>query len=243
MAEYAGGNKIRHDLREQKASLIGAVICTVLGMGAFVILNTALTDKLSSESFAMLIILGVVLFSAAAFVLWLFYFDCFCYLRRLKKHGYILPKNKKEVVNGLAGLSFDVNVMENKKTVSGKNRESTVLGGVCFVIAAAVLTSAVRIYLQYSPFVADGSIIILVVIHLIMILGWLGFGFYFGRQCDNTKYKDDVELDADRKNRKNIVEGIMIIVILFVVTIMIICMLYNMAQYISYDARLMADGK
>ncbi len=104
MAEYAGSNVIRHDLREKKASFIGAVICTVLGIGAFLISNTALTDKLSSEFFATLIIFGVVLLAAAAFALWLFYFDCFCYLRRLKKHGYILPQNKRKVVGGLYGL-------------------------------------------------------------------------------------------------------------------------------------------
>lgn len=249
MAKYAEENAIRHDLREQKQTLIGAVVCSIIGIAGIYILNTDIVGCLSSVALGLFGIIATMIFPTAALVLWIYWFDCFCYLKRLRRHGYKIPENKKNISGGLAGL-----VMEADTTVDGnpikespgmgiRNRGSMVLSGICLITAIIVFISAVCIYLQYHQYLGAGSMNFLLVIHALILLGWAGYSFYFGRQSNNSKYKDDVELDVHRKNRKNIVEGILIILILLAISAYIIYDLYNMADYISHDARLMAERK
>lgn len=249
MAKYADGNVIRHDLREQKQSLIGAVVCSIIGIAGFNIFNTDIVDCFSSVALALFGITVTMIFPAAALVLWIYWFDCFCYLKRLKRHDYKIPENKKKVSGGLAGLMMEADTTADGNPIKGKNdmgirnRGSMVLSGICLIALSIVLISAVRIYLQYHRYLGAGPMNFLLVIHAIILFGWAGYSFYFGRQSNNSKYKDDVELDACRKNRKNIVEGILIILFLLAISVFIIYDLYNMADYISYDARLMAERK
>lgn len=249
MAKYADGNVIRHDLREQKQSLMGAVVCSIIGIAGFFIFNTDIVDCFSSVALALFGITATMIFPAAALVLWIYWFDCFCYLKRLRRHGYKIPENKKRVSGGLAGLTMeadttaDGNPIKESPGMKIRNKGSMVLSGICLIAVIIVLISAVRMYLQYHLYLGAGPMNFLLVIHAFILLGWAGYSFYFGRQSDNSKYKDDVELDVHRKNRKNIVEGILIILFLSAISAFIIYDLYNMADYISYEARLMAERK
>lgn len=241
MDKYRNNNIIRHDLRERRLSFTAAIVCSVIAIGNIMILYSDLTDKINAELVAVFIILGAVIFSAAAFVLWLFWFDCFCYLGRLKKHGYVLPKNKKNVADGLAGLRNNVGDTENKRTANKRCAGSIFLGTICFAISIAVIISIIRFYLQYNSFIDTNPMLLSVTIHIIMLLIWLGLGIYFSIQSDNSRYKDDVELDPDRKIRKNITEGIFLIIILAIITFLAVRALYSMADYISYETRLIAE--
>lgn len=238
MFQHRSNNAIKHDLRERRFSFIGAVVCSILAGVNIAILNTD-TDMFSSDLLAVLAILSGVILPPAALVLWLFWFDCISYLRRLKKHGYMLPKNKKEVDNGLAGLRGGIADMENN--TEGKCTESIALTMICFIISIAILISTVCFFLQYNRFLSAGNMIIFGVVHIAMFLVWLGLGLRFDRQSDNSKYKDDVEPDAGRKPRTSIEEGILLIIVLSVITFLVSYSLYSAAHYMSHAARLLAE--
>ena len=93
--------------------------------------------------------------------------------------------------------------------------------------------NAFEVRLQY-PDIQDAFVML-----LIGVLFWLFLGLYFWRQRKRTKYRDDVEIDADRKVRMHLIEGIELIIVCLIVSIFCSVLIEGYAGVV-YRARLAA---
>lgn len=158
--------------------------------------------------------------------LWVGYLDAVFYLKRLWKFGYEIPEDKRNYNKDLEKLPQRENTVGN---LSYKNYDSMVLSILTGFIVIALFLYDIQFLYRYSSFGKD-----IWFFEGLLILGtfvWLFMGIFYVRQISNQKYKYDVEIDSSRKNRKNLIDGIVEIMVLLLLTFPFIEMINNAVQY------------
>lgn len=157
------------------------------------------------------------------------------YLKRLHKFGYIVPENSKEYDSLLERLP-----KAEVKQIDGEpyNRRSKVFWMFCMIIFVAMLAVNVWYYCSWS-FMKDNAIFMVVVL-VVADLFWLFAALRFRKQMSNDAYKEDVEIDKNRKNRMSLEYAVLLFVIMMLLTGFVKTTAHSMTKYI-YNAWVDAD--
>lgn len=121
------------------------------------------------------------------------------YLKRLERHGYTIPYKKSDYSNRLDLLPRD-----NKKACAYKpsgSRDSLLLCNVCIVIAILLLVSSTFLFIIGNGCLGRTRYLLFAIwnVFTLVTIG-LSVSYYF--ESDDTKYRDDVEIDPSRKERR-----------------------------------------
>ncbi len=156
------------------------------------------------------------------------------YLKRLKKHGYEVPENRKEymILERLPKRDTEPRVEEK-----GYHEGSKVLA--CLTILVAIIMLAFTGYYIYKWWFIEFSPVLLI-IQLIVDALWLLPISLFHKQMDIKKYKDDVEMDIARNTRMNVVSGILFLIVLIGVASYVKISAHSLTRY-EFETRMEKD--
>ena len=159
-------------------------------------------------------------------------------MKRLKKHGYEVPENKKDYDSLLELLPHqEQEVDEDTKEMC--NKTSLALGIGSLITLLVLFGIDVWFVAEWYSYYKSEIIFVLSLISVIDVV-LLVYCIIFLRQKDEKRYKDDVEIDENRKNRMPLVEGILTIFILLVLSGAVKHTAHSMTNYV-FKARVSAD--
>ncbi|MBE5865064.1 MAG: hypothetical protein E7292_02465 [Lachnospiraceae bacterium] len=202
---------IQYDERDKKRLLGVAVAVTVVQL--FVVLGMLLASEgvlaVEAGDFCMFLSLAT---GFLTFVVWLVYFECLGYLKRLKRNGYEVPGKKKDYNMQVCNLPRKEGILLHNEI----NRESVVLAVLCWLVAAGVFITAIGFWLEYQ--VIKDMVKICMVLFGIMFICWMVIGYCYWIQRLNSKYRDDVNIQSDLKIRVHFLAGFTFILAMILVS-------------------------
>lgn len=203
---------IKYDLRDKKRILIVALIITVLTGISILLSGWNHRYFFFSTTLRDLAMVASVFLCPASVALWITCLDCVCYLKRMRRHGYELPLNKRDYDRELKQLKREAAepINEGKMSV-----ESVVLALVSLCVSGFYLICAIKFWGLYRQ--VQDMMVLGLIFYAVLILGWIGQIFFYWKQRRVSQYRDDVEPGEDRKVRKDIVSGLAAIVFLVVI--------------------------
>lgn len=166
---------------------------------------------------------------------WLIFLDGSLYLRDLKKAGFDLPNHRRDYQNQLGNLP--------RSNASGldaieRDRQNVILASLSFLGALFFGFLSSKFFLQWgflendSGFVG-GSLVLLAFFWLI------GF-FTYLRRTNNLRYRNFYEPTDGRKLRKPFGQGLITIIVCFILSLILSNMPFSMTEYIA-KSRLLID--
>ena len=252
-------HKIKYDKRDKKNYFLAAASATILfALGQLLIwLQPEITRE--SDAFVVCLLLLITCFLPVISAgLWLLFWDSALYLKRLEKYGFPLPENKKDFGNDLEQLACSegsrygmvdgivnatvnsaVNATEDA-TVDGiptECKESKILAFLSGGIFLAMVGFTIFYFIRFSHVWENVGFLGYVSIFIALAWGLFGAGYY--RQKNPEKYRDDVDFKSPKKERKQLVEGVVTIIFLAGITLFAACNIYSMSKYVerSVEAR------
>lgn len=249
--------KIRYDLRNKKQLFVVAVLFTsvsvILGI---VIFFSSSGEKWSAEWAAVILIADVIVCPLAALAAWLLFWDCCFYLKRLERYGYFPPENKKEHDGLLNNLDRKKAEKDNdsqsenalnagtKRVNDGSghlySKESVILSVCAFLCGIVILGCAVYFLWEWN-ILGENAYFMFDILVMLAVLWGVG-SFVYWRQRNIAKYRDDVEMDDNRRQRQNLVSGIITIAICMAISLFTVYIVYDMADYM-YRSRPESDWR
>ncbi|MCM1158205.1 MAG: hypothetical protein NC300_05395 [Bacteroidales bacterium] len=218
--------KIKYDKKDKKRYGKAAVVFSALTAADCLILYREGIMQYIPDEMAAVFICAVFPLGMLAAGLWVGYTDAVFYLKRLRKYGYEVPVDKRDFQRDLEKLPGTGNGL---KDASAKNHGSIALTAITGMIVIALIIYDAYFLYQYSRL---GETIWLFAGALAFAtLIWLCHGLFYACQISNRKYKDDVEIDYCRKNRRNLIDGLVEIAVLAVFTFSFLAIINNAAQY------------
>lgn len=206
---------IQYDLKDKKGFFAAASICTITDMASFLLTNL----KTVNTAFYDINSLIAVFLLGCSIALWLMYLNCLSYLRRLRLHGYEIPRDKKSRLSRLENL----NRHRPEAAISLQpSRESMLLSFISLSCSLGILLREIIYLHTYDHDLIHSTALRLFCLMLLPVLLWLIASFVLWSQRDRNKYRDDVEADDGRKQRKQIAAGIVEIAICLIITLAII---------------------
>ena len=228
-----GMNKIKYDKRDKKLYRNLAVVTTIIFALCIFALNLDLdVDNLSSAFYASLMIVATLFLPIISIAMWIMYFDSYAYLKRLEKYGYELPIKKRDYHNDLDELHEKSTSKQHKNPENlEESKESKALAYVSWVVALCMVGYSIFYFVRFSHMLENVAFLGFVCIFIAIC--WVLLGNYFYKQRKPEKYRDDVDYKSKLKVRKNLVEGLVTIVILLAVTIFGAANIYTMSKYVE----------
>lgn len=238
--------RIKYDKRQVRRYAIGAAVA-----GAFLAVSLVLicTDVywMSGRFSAVLMLItlyGLFLGGMLLIIFGYLIISGLVYFKRLEKYGYSVPEDKRAYECVLEQMP------ENKGRMPGQNfqgpdvpqasKTSKVLMGLS-ILACLAMVGASFYYLYKWSFMGDDTTVLFVLL-LIMDALWIVPVLIFRSQMNVQKFKDDVEIDATRKNRMNMCSGIAVIVVLAGVSLFAKWLAYDMSEYV-FKSQMIEDQK
>ena len=172
---------------------------------------------------------GMIVFPAgfATIILCAYYWIGKNYLKRLHQYGYIVPENAKDYGDLLENLpKEDVGYVDPEPY----NRRSKVLALVCMFMLAVMLMVGVWYYSSWY-FMQD-NVWVMVTLLALVALVWFLMARNFKKQMNHELYKEDVEIDKNRKNRMSSEGAVFLIAIMILVSGFAILLADSMIRYI-----------
>ena len=230
--------RIKYDKKDKKVGSFFVLFATGLTVLIFIIYTVIKRMGYVSSELTVYLTLSMVFLPVTDAACWIYYLEVCTYLKRLKRHGYVVPNDKRYFSCNLELLPRDGTNIKSIKN----SRESwvlTVLCLVCFFGVMAIMTYYLlnfRNKWDYVWYMAwDVGILLFIVMLIVAFLWLLGVFVYWNqRRCD--KYRDDVETDKIRKVRRNLADGIIIVIFMLAVTLYVIRCFVSMADY-AMDGR------
>lgn len=227
--------RIKYDKRDKKVGLVLVIITTVIT--ALVIIGYAAAERTGyvTSEVAAAVVMGIVFWPVTAVTCWIYYLEVCTYLKRLKRHGYEIPNDKRHFSCNLELLPRDGTSIKSVEN----SRESwllTTLCLVCFFVVVAIMTYYIGDFWnrwKHVWYIAEETVVVgfMFAVMLITAFLWLVgvFVYWNQRRCD--KYRDDVETDDSRKVRRQLADGIIIVIFMLAVTLYVISCAVSMADY------------
>lgn len=151
------------------------------------------------------------------------------YFARLKKHGYVIPENRKDYDNRLENLP-----RESEESIREKrNSHSRLLSNISLIIFGIFLVLDIRYYVYWKC--QGESAKSMFVMCLLFYMVWIFFAVFTRVQCNPEKYRDDVEIDDTRKERTNIEQGIFVYIVFFLLSLFANATANSMTNYIFQE--------
>lgn len=238
--------RIKYDKRQVRKYSVGAVITGIIWAVSLVLMNKEVYWENSTFGIVLMVmalyglLLGGLLFALFVYLLLAGIF----YLKRLEKYGYEVPEDKRSYEGVLEQVPRYYVQGQNAYVMSGENSQvenlcpdlpkynkiSKCLMYIC--ILASLLLLGWNFYFLYKWYFMGDDTIVLFVLLLIADLLWIFPIWFFRNQMNPRKFKDDVEIDAGRKERMDIISGLLLIVVLVGVALIIKNTAYNMSEYV-----------
>lgn len=234
---------IKCDRRQMKAYTKALFITGIIFLLALIIMHVDsewLWNKWFSTGLMLVSLYGLMLGGLVLILLIYLVLDGVTYFRRLEARGYEIPDDKRQYDSMLELLPRTNGewIVESEETV--KNKTSKVLLGLCVLVYLVMLGLTIWYYRKWS-FIGDDALFLLV-IQLVTDVLWICPIRLFNKQTDNRKYKDDVEIDAARKNRLHWVDGLVLILVLAGASLLVKNTAHNMSEYM-YQTWMSQDEK
>ena len=229
---------IKYDIpsvKRYRLAMVFSAVFTVLGI-AMICSDGSIVSDVDLGLFVILFFVGLYV-GMPLFIYFLYHtLSGMAYLKRLEKHGYEIPRDRCIYDNMLEHLPKvdSLEQEEHKKQFLGSKTSKMLL---IVSICVAVFMLGCTIYCISKWYYIGEDAMALFVLQLIEDAFWMWPICVFYKQMDMQKYKDDVELDGNRKNRFDIVNGLGIILILGLIALGIKCSAHSMTAYINSSRR------
>lgn len=244
-------HKIKYDKRDKKNYFLAAASTTILfALGQLLIWLLPEITRESDAFIVCLLLLITCFLPVISAGLWLLFWDSALYLKRLERYGFPLPESKKDFGNDLEQLACSegsrygmvdgiVNATADA-TVDGipaEFKESKILAFLSWGIFLAMVGFTIFYFIRFSHVWENVGFLGYVSIFIALAWGLFGAGYY--RQKNPEKYRDDVDFKSPKKERKQLVEGVVTIIFLAGITLFAACNMYSMSKYVerSVEAR------
>ncbi len=259
-------HKIKCDKRDKKNYFLAAASATILfALGQLLIWLLPEITRESDAFIVCLLLLITCFLPVISAGLWLLFWDSALYLKRLEQYGFPLPKSKKDFGNDLEQLACSegsrygmqkpaeatrdgaVDVIVNATVNSAVNatadatpmecKESKILAFLSWGIFLAMVGFTIFYFIRFSHVWENVGFLGYVSIFIALAWGLFGAGYY--RQKNPEKYRDDVDFKSPKKERKQLVEGVVTIIFLAGITLFAASNIYSMSKYVerSVEAR------
>ena len=222
--------KIKYDKNFQRACLVLMILT-----GAILLLYGILTliDSVHPLDVGTLlaILISVSIASIPMFPLFLvLYLDATFFLKRLKKNGFKVPKNKKDYGDDLSRLPR-TEIAENR--YADDSRRAAIIALAVYVIVLICDMLFLHKWMQYEIDDAKVMFCLLMAFHLIFPAA--AYSFY--RQRDTQKFVDEVDIRTNgRKVRSSIMGAIGTLLVLAFLAFLSIMTADSMTKYV-YKSR------
>lgn len=229
---------IKYDKRSIKAWSI-AVAVTGVVFGASIFLIYISVNFGGNSKFGRIVTVMAVagLLMGGVLLIWSLYhlLAGVFYLKRLEKYDYEIPEDKRAyecMLEQVPRYGMQRNTMTYSPT-------SKCLALLC-VLMGVVMIGCSCYFLYKWNFMGDT--VVLFVLLLIVDALWIFPALFFRNQMNLQKFKDDVEIDAVRKNRMNGFSGVVAIAVLVGACLFVKYMAHNMCEYV-FKTRMSEDQK
>ena len=206
------GKKIKYDRRIMKTLLVTTIV------SAFLFLTGLVCMLAEVEGTVVIILSGLGVGGSLFLFAGLNLFAGFCYLRRLKAYGYEIPYKKEDYGDDLR----NVPCVGGTSHSGARNKDSRILFFLYAVVFLLTNVWNVRYIIYWHQLLGDTAVVLLVIM-LLFDSFWGIYAVMFYRQGNTQRYRDDVEIDENRKERKpfekGVIEGIIILGIMLVIKI------------------------
>ena len=231
-------NLIRFDKCQLRQCTTCTIMFLVLLIVSVVFVHLELLDGVSD---AVMVIIMLVYVCSGPALLYSVYqlLSGISYVRRLKKHGYQVPENKKDYDFLLEVLPRAQQTDNSMLTEKKYNKVSCALG-ICSLLAFMVLCGFNIWFILEWHFLYAGEVVFMVGIMSVVDIVLLVYCMQFFLQMNEQRYKDDVEIDTTRKNRMPLMEGVITVIILLGISVSLKYMAYSTTDYI-FESRVSAD--
>lgn len=220
--------KIKYDKKSIKLLIMATLIGLVLLLSSWLLIHFEVTGTELVCLFSLYIGFGVFVFSGLNLI------AAFIYKRRLRKHGYEMPVDGKVYHNRLEELPREQEYEEHTK----KHRGSLTLCILFGIIFLVLVVWNVSIYLDWNY--PNSGVAFLCGVLMVLDLFWFIAAFLYGRQMNQDKYRDDVEIDSTRKERISLEKGILIACVMLVFTVFVKNTAQDMLDYV-FEAQVSSD--
>lgn len=195
--------KIQYDLRSVKVLRYAAIISFFIFVGTVIMRDYA-------YAFAFLVLLGIYGGGAVCLISALNLLCAQCYFYRLKLHGYRIPENKKLYGDNLRNVPRERKDLEH----SIQSKDSQIVGTLHLLVWIVLTVYSIRYVVAWYQYMNDALLVF--IIQVVLEFGWLICAIYFYRQKNSVQYRDDVEIDDERKIRISLERGVLsCVVVLF----------------------------
>lgn len=151
------------------------------------------------------------------------------YRRRLEKYGYRMPERKRDYGNVIRNLPRQKPV-ERTSLFSGYSRWGC---RACILMFAVFLVLDIRYFLQWK-FMGENCRAMFVLC-LLFYLIWIFLALVLKKQSNKERYRDDVEPDTARKERRSPEEILFTIIILCLLSFYVNDTAHSMTRYIYQE--------
>lgn len=220
---------IKYDKCQMKLNLILTVIFGILTVFSWILVLGESNVLEDATDFAYVVIFFFYVCSGPAFIYTIYQLlSGMSYMYRLKKHGYEVPKDKRQYDSSLEKLPHQQIADDVATKVKGRNKSSFSLGIVSLGALVILWVCNILYVVEWSFFYEEIGFMIgfMSVIDIALLV----YCVMFFRQANEARYKDDVEIDKSRKNRIPPVEGVLTIFILL-----------SFSVFAKYEAHTLTD--
>ena len=229
--------KIKYDAKDKKSYFLAAASATILfALGQLLIWLLPEITRESDAFIVCLLLLITCFLPVISAGLWLLFWDSALYLKRLERYGFPLPESKKDFGNDLEQLACSEGSRYGMQTPA-EFKESKILAFLSWGIFLAMVGFTIFYFIRFSHVWENVGFLGYVSIFIALAWGLFGAGYY--RQKNPEKYRDDVDFKSPKKERKQLVEGVVTIIFLAGITLFAACNMYSMSKYVerSVEAR------
>lgn len=234
---------IKYDKCELKIYMVLTIVMGIIFAISLVFMSTDSIFR-GNRRFDEILLIAVVcgLFMGGALFLVFGYhlLAAVFYFKRLEKYGYQVPEKKKTYDYVLERLPRSDVSAEREIGKPEYSKTSKYLMYICILVCLMMLCW--NFYYLYKWYFMGDDTLVMFVLLFIADAFWLIPILMFRSEMNTQKFKDDVEIEGNRKVRMNMLSGIVVIAILAGVALLVKDTAYSMSAYV-FNSRVSEDGK
>ena len=223
--------KIKYDKKSFQLYICATIWAAIIfAIGIFIIMRGTRNLQLEGLCIFLLYVGGITFLICLSNAV-----EAYFYFRRLKRYGYEVPYRKKDFGNDLQNLPRNMEISET--SIYCKYNK---MGAIASLIAFGIFLALDILYFVEWHFMKDDCNALFVMILILNSIFWLPFGFIMIKQSNPEKYRDDVELDRNRKVRNNAITILVKLIIFSVICTFANNSAHSMTRYI-FETRVHYD--
>lgn len=204
---------LRYDLSDVKRTRRIALYSTVVfgvAMVMVLLLNSGLIITIYWDSLVLVVALAALVITL---LLWADHGKCICYLKRLRRNGYEPPEKKSDYKYRICKLNRVEDVPDSMEDCC---KDSIILAGLCWAVAGGLVFRVIYFTWKYRDYL--DAVDLCMFGFGFMLICWIVVGCCYWKQRINSKFRDDINPDMNRKLRVNLMSGVGFIVAMVILS-------------------------